>query len=69
MPAPTGGAASVRGHPVSGRRYLSVAEFAELKGIPAATVRKQCERGALHCRKTKSRWRIWVGGTDRQPRR
>ena len=54
---------------MSVRRYLSVAEFAELKGIPAATVRKQCERGGLRCRKTGSRWRIWVGGTDKQPRR
>jgi hypothetical protein len=49
-----------------GKRYLSVAEFAEATGVRADTIRDRCERGVYHARKTKGRWRIWAGEVSKQ---
>ena len=43
-----------------GRRYLSVAEFAEATGIPAATIRDRCERGYYRVRPGHSAGKRWA---------
>jgi excisionase family DNA binding protein len=49
----------------TGRRYLSVPEFAAATGAKPDTIRRRCERGLLRCRKTGARWRIWASEVER----
>lgn len=51
---------------LNGRHLLTIAEFCALTGVKPDTARDRCQRGALRCKKVKSRWRIYAGEADKQ---